>query len=416
MAANDVHHLRATCRGCDGTDLFKFLELGPQPPANALLSSLDDAAVEKAFPLDVWFCRDCTLVQLLDVVDAELLFGHYLYVTGASDTMRAHFDGYAADVVAELELGADDLVVEIASNDGSLLEAFSRRGVKALGIEPARNIAELARERGIDTICRFFDENVGREVRVERGAAAAAVANNVLAHVDDTRGFLAGMRELVAPDGMVVVEAPYLDELLERLEYDTVYHEHLCYFSVAALAHLYREAGLSIVRIDRVPVHGGSLRIHARPGESVPDHAPDITRWIDEEKRRGITEEASFAAFGDRVRANREALLGLLRRLKDEGKQVAAYGAPAKGNTLLNYCGVGVDLVEFTVDRNPLKVGRYLPGTHIPVLETAAILERMPDYVMILPWNLADEIMEQQSEYRERGGRFIVPVPEPRIL
>ncbi len=407
------HRRRSTCRGCGASEPASVLDLGFQPPANALPATPADFAAEERFPLELYFCAACGLAQLLDVVDPELLFGHYLYLTGMSDTMRAHFDGYAAQVVADEGLGADDLVCDIASNDGSLLAAFQARGTRVLGIEPARNVAAIANERGIETVVRFFDERVAAELRAERGPAAAACANNVLAHVDDPGAFLAGMRTLVEPDGLVVVEAPQLVHLLDRLEYDTIYHEHLSYFSCAALAGIFERAGLGLERVLDQSVHGGTFRLLARPGRP---HSPGVLARIEAERAVGLLELERYRRFAAEVAANREALCGLLLGLKLDGKTVAAYGAPAKGNTLLNYCGIGPELCAFTVDRNPLKAGRFLPGSRIPILEPEAILERMPDYVMILPWNLAEEIMDQQAEYRRRGGRFLVPIPEPRVL
>jgi len=403
-------------RGCDADVPTPFLSLGPQPLANALLRSPDDFADEAMYPLDLALCEGCGLVQILDVIDPATLFEHYLYVSGTSDTMSAHHAAYARDVVALYGLGADDLVVEIASNDGSLLARFAEQGVATLGVEPARNIAALATERGIDTVNTFFDEETGRRLRDERGTAAAVVANNVLAHVDDTRDLLAGMAALVGETGVVVVEVPSLKELVERLEYDTVYHEHNGYFSVLAMMHLYAEVGLSIVRVDEVPVHGGSLRVHARARSAVPEHAPAVRAAAEGERAAGLADLGRMERFATDVAAQREALLELLRGLKAEGRSLAAYGAPAKGNTLLNYCGIGPDLVEYTVDKSPLKVGLYTPGVHLPVLSVETLLERQPDCLLILAWNFAEEIMRQQQEYRRRGGRCIIPLPEPRVL
>jgi C-methyltransferase-like protein/putative zinc binding protein/methyltransferase family protein len=411
------HHLRTDCRGCGGAGLDRFLELGDQPLANRFLRTADEAEDELFFPLDVYRCRDCSLVQLLDVISAEVLFRDYIYVTGTSETMARHNEGYARAVVQELGLGPDDLVVEAASNDGSLLLQFKEHGVRTLGVEPARNIAALARERGVDTIDEFFGHDFAQDLRRDRGMASVVIGNNVLAHVDDTRGFLAGARELIDAGGRVVTEFPYLGEFIERGEYDTVYHEHLCYFSVVALLRLYAGVGLSIVRVDQVKVHGGSLRVWAarREGEYA-EHAPAVLALADEERARGLDDAATYAAFAERVVAQRRSLRGLLEGLRSGGKSIAAYGAPAKGNTLLNYCDIGRELVDFTVDRSPHKVGLLTPGVHLPVLPVATLVERQPDYCLILAWNFADEIMRQQAAYAEAGGRFILPIPEPRIV
>jgi SAM-dependent methyltransferase len=392
------------------------LSLGAQPLANALLSSQAEWADEDTYPLDLYVCRDCFLVQLLDVIDPSLLFEHYLYVSGTSDTMAAHHAAYAASLVSDHGLGADDLVVEIASNDGTLLAEFAKQGTRTMGIEPARNIADMARARGVETISEFFGEALGRRLHAERGPASAVVANNVLAHVDDTKDLLRGMAALVADRGVVVVEVPYVAEMIERLEYDTIYHEHLCYFSVTSLMALYRASGLSITRVDEVPVHGGSLRVHARSAVVVPEHDDAVVAMAAREAEAGLSSLERYRRFATDVQASRAKLRALLEELRGGGHTLAAYGAPAKGNTLLNYCGIGPDLVEYTVDKNPLKVGRYTPGMHLSVLPAEVLAERRPDYVLILAWNFAEEIQRQQEAYVRGGGRFVVPLPEPRVL
>ncbi len=307
-------------------------------------------------------------------------------------------------------------MVEVASNDGSLLACFRDLDIGVLGVEPARNIAAMARERGIPTEAVFFNRAEGERLRADHGPARAVIGNNVLAHVGDPVDFLAGAEAFLADDGRAVVEVPYLEEMLARLEYDTIYHEHLCYFSVTALLTIAERAGLRIVRVDRVPVHGGSIRTWFAPARSVADHAPAVLAMAAAERQAGITAPERLREFATGVADNRDRLRALLERLRGEGATVAAYGAPAKGNTLLNYCGVGTDLVAWTVDRNPLKQGRFTPGQHLPILPPEAILERQPDYLVILAWNFAEEIMAQQEEYRRRGGRFILPIPEPRVV
>jgi hypothetical protein len=411
-----IHRRRTTCRSCGGSRLDVFLDLGPQPLANALPATPADFDSERTFPLDVAFCPDCALVQLVDVIDPEVLFGHYLYVSGTSSTMAAHWQRYAGAVRDELGLEGRDLVCEAAANDGSLLARFKELGCRTLGIEPARNIAAMARERGIETIDRFFDSKVAEEVRESHGPAKAAIANNVLAHVDDPIDFLRGLRTLVDPDGSVIVEAPYLGDFVRHLEYDTIYHEHLCYFSVTALMGLFERAGMRIARIDRQPIHGGSLRIWARSADALKDHAPAVRADADAERRDGFAGVALYQYFAEGVRRNRERLRSMILDMRARGESVAAYGAPAKGNTLLNYCSLSTDLVAFTVDKNPLKVGRFTPGVHLPILEVLEVARRRPDYLLILPWNLADEIVRQENAYRRAGGRFIIPIPEPRIV
>ena len=411
-----VHHRRSTCRSCGDSSLTKFLSLGDQPLANSFLRSEADFAAERFFPLDVYLCETCALVQLADVIDPEVLFRDYIYVTGTSRTMKDHFHSYARAVIDELDLEAGDRVIEVASNDGSLLRHFGRAGVEMLGIEPARNIAEIARSRGVPTISEFFGLETAREVHARHGPARAIMANNVLAHVDDTLGFLQGMRELLATGGRVVIEAPYLGELVERLEYDTVYHEHLCYFSITALAGLFERAGLRIARVDRVPVHGGSLRVWGAADTALREHDDSVLEECERERTEGLTGIEGFRRFATRVQENRTRLVQMLEGLRDEGRRLAAYGAPAKGNTLLNYCGIGTDLVSYTVDKNEMKVGLFTPGMHLPVRPVSVIGEERPDVVLILAWNYAEEIARQEQTFLGAGGRLLVPIPNPGVI
>ncbi|HEY0305213.1 MAG TPA: class I SAM-dependent methyltransferase, partial [Longimicrobiales bacterium] len=401
---------------CGNKQMRKFLSLGPQPLANSFLKDASEFEGEASFPLDVYYCPGCSLVQLLDVIDPQVLFRNYIYVTGTSTTIAEHNIRYAQTVVDVLSLTTSDLVVEVASNDGSLLKCFQPHGVRTLGIEPATNIAQLARAAGVETVNEFFDRETARNVRDTHGSAKAIIANNVLAHVDDTQDFLAGARDLLTHDGLLIVEVPYVGELLERFEYDTVYHEHLCYFSITALMHLCAAVGLSVVRIDHVPVHGGSVRMYAGRTEYHGGHSAAVQDLAARETRQGVTAFSRYLRLAEDVQQNRRALRALLSELKAQGKRIAGYGAPAKGNTLLNFCDISTDLVDFTVDRNPLKVGSFTPGMHIPVLPVEALLEQQPDYVLILAWNFADEIQQQQAEYKRRGGRFILPIPEPMVL
>jgi len=415
-ATVSVHRKRENCRGCGGRNLTRFLSLGPTALANSFLRSPEEFRDEARFPLDVYFCRDCSLTQLLDVIHPEVLFRHYIYVTGTSDTIARHNREYARTIAGLLHLSSSDLVIEVASNDGSLLTCFRDLGIRTLGIEPASNIAEIARSRGIETMNEFFCSAMARKVRETYGPARAVIANNVLAHVDEPCDFLSGARTLIGEEGLIITEFPYAGEFLDRLEYDTVYHEHLCYFSVTPILRMFERAGLAILRIDSVAVHGGSLRVYAGQWERNGRHAESVQAMAREECSRGLTGFARYEEFGEKTAANRQAIRDLLCRLKSEGRSVAGYGAPAKGNTLLNYCGIDTSLVPYTVDKNPLKVGTYTPGTHIPVLPVETLLERQPDYVLILAWNFAGEIMEQQREYHRRGGRFIIPIPAPRVV
>jgi SAM-dependent methyltransferase len=418
MTTNSVsaHSRRTVCRACATPFDAPFLQLGPMPLANNLPRTPAEVAAQARYPLDVCVCRMCSLVQTPDVIDPAVLFAHYVYLTGMSETMRTHNKGYAAHVVSLLGAGAADLVVDIASNDGSLLAEFQAHGVRTLGVEPAANVAEIARGRGVETETRFFDDAAGADLRDRRGPAAAVLANNVLAHVDDPVGFLRGAGRMIAERGLVIVEAPYVAEMLDRVEYDTIYHEHLSYFSIGALAVIADEAGLSLVRVDHVPIHGGSLRAHFGRRDQWPTHADAVRAAIDNERRRGLADRACYEQFAAAVHENRRAMRALVGELTAAGKTVAGYGAPAKATTLLNFCGLGSDAVAFTVDRNPLKVGGFVPGVGVPILPVEALVERQPDYAVVFPWNLAREIAGQQRLYRERGGRFLLPLPLPRAL
>jgi hypothetical protein len=406
---------RDTCRVCDAANLELILSLGPTPLANGFLASPAEFAAERSYPLDLYFCPGCSLLQLLDVVRPDVLFRHYLYVTGTSSTMAAHNRAYAETLVERLDLQSSDLVVEIASNDGSLLRSFRSRGVRTLGIEPARNLAAEASQSGVETANEFFTGALARQLRADRGPARAVIANNVLAHVDDPRDFLGGCRELVAVDGLIAIEAPYVGELVDKVEYDTVYHEHLSYFSIAALLRLAEAVELRVVQIDRLSVHGGSLRLYL--SRSASDHAPEVRALVERERAAGLSSAARYRRFAADAGESRRALVTLLERLAHDGEHVAAYGAPAKGNTLLNFCRIDTRLVPYTVDKNPRKVGLYTPGAHIPVRPVSSIDGgNGPDFLLVLAWNLAEEIMNEQRAYRSRGGRFIIPVPRAQVI
>jgi len=407
---------RRTCRVCAETDLSSLIDFGQMPLANSFLTSETEFSSESFYPLGLYFCKTCGLVQLLDVISPTVLFQDYIYVTGTSDTIAQHNSEYARTVVEQLQLGKEDMVIEVASNDGSLLKCFQSHGVKVLGIEPAGNIAIIANQNGIRTENTFFNLNSAGAILKKYGSARAVIGNNVLAHVDDPRDFLLGLALLVGHDGKVIIEVPYLKELIDRLEYDTIYHEHLSYFSVSALSKLFEKAGLSILKIERIPVHGGSLRISAGSSDVYSQHADIVEMFLDTERKSGMMSQEFFLDFVGKVETNRKTLVGMLQGLKSQGKSIAGYGAPAKGNTLLNYCQISTDLLPYTVDKNPLKVGKLTPGMHIPVLAVETLLEQQPDVVLILAWNFAEEIIGQQEAYRKRGGRFIIPLPEPGVI
>ena len=413
LAGNPLR-VRSTCRCCGAQRLVRFLSLGDVPLANSFLAP-GSTAEELRFPLEVYFCEECSLVQLLHVVNPEVLFSNYVYASGTSSTLKVHNAELAETVVRSLRLTERDLVVEVASNDGSLLKCFKPYGVPTLGVEPAANIAELARAAGVETRNEFFNSECAGRIVAERGPATVILANNVLAHVDEVVDFLAGFARLLKPGGRVIVEVPYLREMLERLEYDTIYHEHLCYFSVTSLTRLFANAGLSLDRVDRVPIHGGSLRVYAKHA-SEGGHSEAVLQMVAEERAAQVSQLAACRRFADGVAKNRAALLELLGGLKSQGKRVVGYGAPAKGNTLLCYCGIDSRTLPYTVDKSPLKVGLLTPGSRIPVAPFEKILEDQPDYVLILAWNFATEIIASLNTYQERGGCFILPIPVPTIV
>lgn len=404
---------RPHCRSCDGANLKLILSLGHTPLANALLSAEQCSQPEPRFPLDLVFCPDCALVQITETVPPEQLFSHYLYLSSFSDTMLESAKELANRLVKERRLGPGSLVIELASNDGYLLQFYRERNVPVLGIEPAANVAKVAEERGITTLVRFFSEEVGRELRADHKLADVVHANNVLAHVADLNGFVAGIALLLKDTGTAVIEVPHVKSLVEHLEFDTIYHEHLCYYSLTALQPLFSRHGLTIVDVERLPIHGGSLRFYAAKNGAPSDA---VARLKAEEDAAGIAGLEFYREFGQKVARLRDRLRGLLQSLKQEGKRIAAYGASAKGSTLLNYFEINGQMLDFVVDRSTVKQGLYTPGTHLQILPPEALLERRPDYVLLLSWNFADEILAQQASYRQAGGRFIIPIPDVKVV
>ena len=403
------------CRACGRAALESILDLGAQPLANALRRPDQLADPERRFPLELALCRSCSLLQILDSVPPEVIFSDYPYFSSVSDAFVAHARGLARRLIRQERLDVNDLVVELASNDGYLLRHYVDAGVPVLGIEPARNIADVAVAAGIPTLCEFFGHELALGL-VRKGVRADVVhANNVLAHVPDLRGFVAGIAEVLTPSGCAVIEAPYVKDLLDGCEFDTIYHEHLCYFSVTALDALFRAHDLRLESVERIPVHGGSLRVTVRrAGWARPDAS--VAALLDEERAWGVTDEGAYLSFAAEVLRVKRRLRAMLARLKNDGASIAAYGAAAKGSTLLNTFGIGHETLDFVADASPHKQGLYTPGSALEVRPTSALIESMPDYVLLLAWNFADEILEQQRDYRQRGGRFVVPIPQPHIV
>lgn len=401
------------CRSCGATQLESVLSFGRTPLANALLRAEDLERPEPTFPLDLVFCPACALVQITETVPPEQLFSHYLYLSSFSDTMVKHSQQLAARLVSERRLDKDSLVIEVASNDGYLLQFYKQAGVPVLGIEPAANVAAVAEKKGIPTLVRFFGRELATEL-VESGRRADVIhANNVLAHVADLNGFVAGMAMALKDEGVAVIEAPHVKPMIERLEFDTIYHEHLCYYSLTALQPLFKRHGLDIVDVYEIPLHGGSLQVHAARNGRPSDR---VCRLLVEEREAGVGERDFYSDFGQKVQRLREELVADLRNLKSSGSRIAAYGASAKGATLLNYCRIGRETIEFVADRSTVKQGLYTPGAHLPIRSPDSLLTERPDHVLLLTWNFADEILEQQADYRKQGGKFIIPVPEPAIV
>ena len=401
-----------SCRSCGAHGMELVLSLGRTPLANALLTQEQLTQPEPYYPLDLAFCPSCALVQITKTVPPEELFSDYLYYSSFSDTMLRHAQSLVGRLITERQLGRKSLVVEIASNDGYLLQYYVRAGVPVLGIEPAANIAGEAVKRGVPTIVEFFGGELAGRLSASGQRADVIHAHNVLAHVADLNGFVEGIGVLLKPDGVVVIEAPYLKDLIDHCEFDTIYHEHLCYFSLTALDHLFRRHQLFINDVERIAIHGGSLRVTV--GKSAAQKA-SVARLLAEEAAWGVDRFATYRDFGARVEMLKATLTAMLAGFKLRGDRIAAYGAAAKGSTLLNYFGIGRETLDFVVDRSPHKQGRFMPGVHIPILAPERLLEDMPDEVLLLTWNFADEIFEQQKAYRQLGGRFIIPVPEVKV-
>ncbi|MEQ8248022.1 MAG: class I SAM-dependent methyltransferase [Alphaproteobacteria bacterium] len=403
------------CLVCDSTKVEEFLDLNATALANKFLRPEEATGAEASYPLRVGFCHDCNHVQLMERVPPQAMFDDYLYISSMSDTLVAHLNGLAETVQKRFDLGADDLVVDIGCNDGTLLKGFRKYGVETLGVEPAANLAAMTRGTGIDVVNDYFGAETARTLRAAHGAARVIVLTNVFPHLPYLADFMEGVQTLLAEDGVLVLEAHYLQDLLAHRAFDTVYHEHASYWALRPMMQLFAQHGMEVVDVERLPIHHGQVRVFARR-KGVATPSARVAALAADEVEAGLDRLETFVRFAESVRGLKRDLWELLDSLTGDGRRVAAYGAPAKGSTLLSFFEIGPETVPYIADKSPLKQGRVTPGTHIPVVSPAHILEDKPDYMLLLAWNFADEIMAQQTEFRAGGGRFIIPVPDVRIV
>lgn len=402
------------CRACASQNTIPILSFGRTPLADGLLTREELSAPPITAPLDLVFCPDCSLVQITETVPPEILFCRsYPYFSSVSKSLREHFAASANSIIESRGLNSDSLVVEAASNDGCMLRNFVARGIPVLGIDPAEGPVTKAQQEGITSMCAFFTEELAKDLAAQGRQADVFLANNVLAHVADLNGFVEGFRTLLKPSGTAVIECPYLLDLIEHCEFDTIYHQHLCYFSVTALLNLFRQHNLTLVDVERTSIHGGSLRLFVQPQGEPGARVLDLLK---EEQGIGLNRIEFYRDFASRVEGVRDRLVSMLKELKCSGKTIAGYAAAAKATTLLSFCNIDSSVLDYIVDLNEFKQGRYMPGNHLPIHSPAKLQENPPDYLLVLAWNFAPEIMQQQRSYKDAGGKFIVPIPSPAVV
>ena len=404
------------CRVCRKTDLEKVLTLGPTPLANAFLTKKELDEPEYFYPLDIYFCNNCGFIQLGHVVAPQVLFGNYVYVSSTSKVFIEHFKKMADYIFPRFLSRKNGFVIDIGSNDGILLKPFKNLGARVLGIEPANHIAKLAEKEGIETIPEFFSVDLAQRIVKEKGQADIVTATNVFAHIDDLDEVIKGLKVLLNKDGIFIMEAPYLVDFIQKRYFDLVYHEHLSYWSVNSLITLFKRFNMEVFDVQKVPVHGGTIRAYVKKREGRYIIKKSVDEFIKQEQKMKLTEKKTYADYANLILENKVKLVTLLADLKTKGKTIAAYGAPAKGNTLLNFFSIGTEILDFVVDDSPFKQGLYTPGKHIPVVSSKILYEKRPDYLLILAWNFADPIMKMHKKYKELGGNFIIPVPKPKIM
>lgn len=402
------------CRACDSNNLLLFLQLGPTPAPNGFLKAHHRHRAEKFYPLDVCFCKSCGLVQLAHVVSPQVMFKNYVYIPSTSETMTTHFASLAKQAIKATTAKPGDLSLDIGSNDGTLLKSFSSLGMQILGVDPAENLAKKANQEGVRTICALFTKELASKIKRKYGSTQIITATNVVAHVHNLHDFLEGIRNLLSDEGLFIAEFPYLIDLIEKVEFDTIYQEHLSYFSITPFEKLLRRHSLYLIDIQRLSVHGGSVRvfISKKPGNL----SVRVKKLLQLEKKKGILNYQTYLKFRRKVDGVRHELVQLLWKLRLENKQIIGYGASAKGNIILNYCRIGPETLDYIVDSIPYKQGKFTPGMHIPIYPEEKILKDQPEYTLLLAWNFADEIIKKQAEYRKKGGKFILAIPKLTIV
>ena len=402
------------CRICGSPNLTTFIHLGPIPIPNGFLKKSELNFHEKSYPLDACFCTKCSLVQLAHITRPNVMFKNYAYIPSTSTTMVDHFNELADIAAKSANLTSKDLVIDIGSNDGTLLKSFKKKGIKILGVDPAKNLAQVANREGIRTLNDYFTKRIAAKIKAKYGLAKVITATNVVAHVHDLHDFFEGIKLLLSPDGIFIAEFPYLLDLIEKVEFDTIYQEHLAYFSVTSFSKLMSSHSLSLADVERLEVHGGSLRCIVKTGRG--NKNPKVKRLLDLELKKGLKNPSTYLKFASQVENQRHSLVSLLLSLRKKNKHIAGYGASAKGNIMTNYCKIGPETLDYIVDSISYKQGKFTPGMHIPIYPETKLIEDKPDYVLMLAWNFADEIIKKQAKFRKSGGKFILTTPKLRIV